>query len=244
MVLGLFGRLGDDCLRAGARGARSLDDVAAVAPRTMSWGADDTVKMARTADGAVDARVFSVAEGATSRVRGSTGHWGELGFDALDITNVVELALEEEPSPSDRAWRMRTRPCSRAIQVTDDPNAWSDLFSGKVDPCGPVVVVGEQGADGASLVVNGDAKSTVELAERCAKGSRNCLFVACPTGDRQCRAGTTQAALTTPMHPLPSRNMRELLRRITDQPNPPERIVAMESQGTRTRLVIALPAGS
>ncbi|MEM7151915.1 MAG: hypothetical protein AAF799_03690 [Myxococcota bacterium] len=240
MVLGLFGRLGDDCLRAGARGARSLDDVAAVAPRTMSWGADDTVKMARSADGTVNPRAFSVPKG--TPVRGSSGHWGELGFDALDITNVVELSLDTEPAPEDRAWRMRARPCVGAVLATDDPTQWSGVFEGRVEPCAPVVVVGALGRDSASLMLDGQPRSMVEMAERCAAGSRDCLFVACSTEDRACRREAARVVTQSPSQVLPRSYERELLQRIADQPHPPERIVAMESRGPRTRMVIAVPA--
>lgn len=257
VVLGLgFARVGDDCARAGVRGAGALDEVggAASGTRMASWGpseaagarvglgADDAARVGTRADGALPGvHGVGVHEG-LGAARGGDGPWFEAVRDfGVDVG--VELASVEldDELPEVVATPGQVR-CPSRLEVTRTPEAWDQLLTGFGVACAPVVVVGTASAEGDALRIRDEDVPLRELAKACVDMEARCVLVGCPSADaKACVEGTEESFRGNRLVSSLPAYVRGFVGRALAQEVPPVVIAQLAAVDGKAKLVIARP---
>jgi hypothetical protein len=262
VVLGLgFARVGDDCARAGIRGAGALDEVggAASGTRMASWGpneiagartglgADDATRMGARADGAAMPGLHGAgAREGVAGARGGEGPWFEAVRDfGVDVGVEIASTDLDGDLPAAVATPGEVR-CPRRLEITRSPGEWDELLGGFGVGCAPVILVGTASADGKALRMGEEDVPLLELVRSCADVGARCLVVGCPAeGADACVAETKESHLHTRLQPSLPIYVREFVERALTQEVAPVVIAQLAAVDGRAKLVIARPrAGS
>jgi hypothetical protein len=258
-----FASFGDDCARAGMRGAGAIDDVAggAAGARMASWGPDklagagldDAARLGVGADDATRAgiRVDGVAlpglrgaglQDGLAGARAGEGPWFE-EVRKFGVEVGIELVSTDMDGelPAVVATPGQVR-CPRRLEVTGTPAEWDELLGGFGVACAPVVVVGTASADGKALRVGAEHVSLVDLARACADVGARCVLVGCPAlRAAACVAGSEDSFRDNPLQSSLPAYVRGFVAQAFSQEVAPVVIAALAVVEGEAKLVIARP---
>ena len=190
-------RVGDNCVGAGIRGARVVDDAAG--------GLGDVARVGRR------------AADVSGSVPPPRAHWG--GDALLKVGEDVAIELLRADSVkdfSDMVAVSGTTRCPRVVDLTT-PSAWEALRGGLGVAYAPVVVVGLTAAPDSLLLGLRDVPVT-EMARECAAAGARCVFVGCAPGrGAECIAATEDSLRATKLHPQLGPYLAEFVERVARQ---------------------------